>query len=79
MSNSTKWASVRTLDKRGKYDRWQTHLGYLVDAEAAILTKVAEIDGTSYPGVAEHEGQLWVTYASGDAAKLSLAKADVPG
>jgi hypothetical protein len=35
---------------------------FLVAPDEATLVKIADIDGTSYAGVAEHGGRLWVTY-----------------
>ena len=35
---------------------------FWIDPETAVMTAFAEFDGTSYPGLAEHEGKLWVTY-----------------
>ena len=32
--------------------------------DTAVLTRIAECDGTSYPGVAEHEGRLWISFIS---------------
>lgn len=33
---------------------------FLVDPDKQLLTVVAEYNGTSYPGVCEHDGKLWV-------------------
>jgi len=35
---------------------------FWVDPDKALLDLLVEFDGTSYPGVTEHEGELWVTY-----------------
>ena len=35
---------------------------FWVDLHQARLTLFAEFDGTSYPGVVEHQGEIWVTY-----------------
>lgn len=35
---------------------------FLVDPGRNRLTKVVEFDGTSYPGIVEHDGRIWVTY-----------------
>ena len=40
---------------------------FLVDTKKALLTMFAEIDGTTYSGIAEHEGMLWVSHSSADA------------
>lgn len=54
---------------------------FLVDTGNAILTKFAEINGTSYAGVAEHDGFLWVTYAKQDMPEfmaIFMAKVEIP-
>jgi len=48
---------------------------FWVDPEKAVFTKFVEADGTSYPGVVEHEGMIWVTYGLSDASGIFLAKA----
>lgn len=35
---------------------------FLVDPEKATLTMVAEMAGTTYPGLVEYEDQVWVTF-----------------
>lgn len=35
---------------------------FLVDAEKNVMKRFATCDGTSYPGLAEHDGEIWVTY-----------------
>ena len=51
---------------------------FWVDPEKHLLTKFAEMDGTSYPGVAEHDGMIWVTYIDSachnDVWEVRLAK-----
>jgi hypothetical protein len=37
---------------------------FLVDTKKALLTMFAEIDGTTYGGIAENDGMLWVSYAA---------------
>ncbi len=51
---------------------------FWVDTESGTLTRFAEIDGTSYPGVVEHEGQLWVTSVRDDIHGILLGKVDIP-
>lgn len=34
---------------------------FWIDPEKAVFTRFARIAGSSYPGVVEHEGELWVT------------------
>jgi hypothetical protein len=56
---------------------------FLVDPDKAVMTMIAECDGTSYPCIAEHEGMIWVTYISSachkDIWEIHLAKVKVPG
>jgi hypothetical protein len=51
---------------------------FWVDPENGVFTKLVEVDGTSYPGLVEHEGLLWVTYGVNDASGIFLTKAPVP-
>lgn len=53
---------------------------FLIDPKSAVFTRVAEIDGTSYPGLAEHDGMICVTYIVhwGDEAGVYLAKLPRP-
>jgi len=50
----------------------------LLDPGKALLTQFAEFDGTSYAGVFEHEGLLWVTFTDRLASEVLLGKVDVP-
>jgi len=47
---------------------------FWVDPEKALLTRFAEMDGTSYPGIVEHEGMIWVSYCGGDRSGIFLAQ-----
>lgn len=51
---------------------------WFVESETAQLTKFAEPIGPSYPGVAEHNGKLWVTAGTSDVDAILLATFDVP-
>ena len=51
---------------------------FWVDPEQALLTMVAEFDGTTYGGLFEHDGTAWVSYAASDASGIFLAKVEVP-
>lgn len=51
---------------------------FWVDRETAVFKKFVEVDGTSYPGLVEHDGMLWVTYGVRDAASILLTKIAVP-
>ena len=62
-------------DPEGKEDGRVTL--FWVDTENAVLRKFVDFDGTSYPGVVEHEGQLWVTYVAGDRSGIALGKVDL--
>jgi hypothetical protein len=35
---------------------------FLIDPKEKLMTMIAEGDGTSYPGIAEHDGMIWMTY-----------------
>ncbi len=55
---------------------------FLVDPEKNTMTMFAEFDGTSYPGIIEHDGMIWVTYISSachkDIWEVHLAKVKLP-
>lgn len=53
---------------------------FWVDPNQARVTRFAEMDGTSYPGLVEHEGMLWVSYVVWweDAPGIYLAKLPLP-
>ena len=55
---------------------------FLIDPEKMTMTMIAEFDGTSYPGIAEHDGMIWVTYVSSlchkDIWEIHLAKIKIP-
>ena len=55
---------------------------FWVDAQKNLLTMFAECDGTSYPGVVEHDGMIWVAYISSacrkDVWQVHLAKVKLP-
>ena len=51
---------------------------FRLDADRAVLTLFAEAAGTSYPGLVEHEGMIWVTYGLSDASALYLAQTPTP-
>jgi len=55
---------------------------FWVDPEKSSLTMFAEMDGTSYPGLVEHDGMLWVTYVGSachrDVWEIRLAKVRIP-
>jgi len=51
---------------------------FVLDPQKALLTQFAEFDGTSYPGVFEHEGMLWVTFTDSRASEILLAKVKLP-
>jgi hypothetical protein len=48
------------------------------EPEKAVLTRFAEVDGSSYAGVVEHEEMLWITCANTEASGIFLAKLKVP-
>jgi hypothetical protein len=47
---------------------------FWLDPERARLTRFAEVDGTSYAGVWEHEGALWVSSARSNVKEILFAK-----
>lgn len=55
---------------------------FMFAPEENLLTTFAEMDGTSYCGVREYEGKLWVTYVDSkcknDIWEVMLAKVDIP-
>ena len=55
---------------------------FWADTAEFCLTMFAEMAGTSYPGLVEHDGMLWVTYISSachkDIWEVHLAKVKVP-
>ena len=51
---------------------------FFVDPEKATFTRFASIAGTSYAGIAEHGGFIWVTYGDSSAAGIHLAKVKIP-
>jgi hypothetical protein len=52
---------------------------FWIDPDAGVLTRFAECNGTTYGGVAEHEGKLWVTFSTPKtASEVLLATMDVP-
>ena len=51
---------------------------FQVDPAQALLTKFAECDGTTYGGIAEHDGQIWVSYAARDVSAIFLASVIIP-
>lgn len=51
---------------------------FWVDPKHAILTRFASVAGTSYAGIVEHEGAIWVSYGEGAAAAIYLARVPLP-
>lgn len=50
---------------------------FWVDPGTATLTRFAEMDGTSYAGIAEEDGVLWVTFRDAVANEILLTKIDL--
>jgi len=50
---------------------------FWVDAHSAVLTPFVEVDGTSYPGICEHNRKIWVSYIGGDRSGVFLAEIDL--
>ncbi|MEY4938409.1 MAG: hypothetical protein RIQ93_144 [Verrucomicrobiota bacterium] len=51
---------------------------FLIDPEKGTMMRFAAVAGTSYAGIAEHEGFIWVTCGEGAAAGIYLAKVKIP-
>jgi len=53
---------------------------FWVDPKNATLTRFLEVAGTSYPGIFEHEGMLWITSIVywGDRAGVYFLKVKIP-
>ena len=49
-----------------------------VDPERARLTYVEEFTGTTYGGIAEHDGALWASHCSSDVSAVYLARVEMP-
>jgi hypothetical protein len=54
---------------------------FWVDPAKGVLTRFAEMDGTSYPGIVEHEGMIWTTFVAwwGEEPGIYLAKVPIEG
>lgn len=54
---------------------------FVIDPEEGVLTRlVGVLDGSSYPGMVEHEGDLWITYIGrrGGAGPVYFARVQLP-
>lgn len=52
---------------------------FTLDPEKSLMTRFAELDGTTYAGIHEHEGMLWVASCSyPDVTEVLLAKVEIP-
>jgi hypothetical protein len=49
-----------------------------VDPEKLVLTRFAELEGTTYAGIIEHEGKLIVSCAKNDVQEILLAEIEIP-
>lgn len=49
-----------------------------IDPASATLKIVTEINGTSYAGLVEHDGELWISYGSSGADTLYLVRTPLP-
>jgi hypothetical protein len=60
-------------------DRKDGHITlFWVDPARARLTLFAEFDGSTYGGVVEHDGRLWVSYGASDVSGIYMASLDIP-
>ena len=48
------------------------------DPDTGVGKRFAEMDGTSYVGMHEHEGELWITFCAGDRSGIALARVSIP-
>lgn len=51
---------------------------FQIDPVRGVFTRYLEFNGTSYPGLVEHEGQLWVTHGVSAASGIFLVKVPLP-
>jgi hypothetical protein len=51
---------------------------FTVDTESAVLTRLADLDGTTYGGICEHAGKLWVSYGDSGTTAIFLAELALP-
>lgn len=51
---------------------------FLVDAQAAVLRRFADVWGNTYAGIVEHEGRLWVACLGRDCEGIVLAEVPLP-
>lgn len=51
---------------------------FLIDSANVLMTRFAIVKGTSYAGIAEHDGMLWVSYGDGSASGIYIAKVPIP-
>lgn len=51
---------------------------FLINPETAVMTRFAVISGTSYAGIAEHQGALWVSHGDGSASGIYLTRIKLP-
>lgn len=51
---------------------------YHLDVDNAVLNELAEFDANSYPGAAEHDGKLYLTYGKRNASEIWFTAMEVP-
>jgi len=51
---------------------------FWIDPATTILTRFATVVGTTYAGIVEHEGAIWVTCGDSSAAGIYLTKVKIP-
>jgi hypothetical protein len=51
---------------------------FFLDPVTATLRKFVDIEGSSYAGIVEHEGRIWVSCADTTASAIYLAKVELP-
>ncbi len=75
LSNGKILAAGRVGWKGGKQTRVTL---FWLDPATRTLTKWFECKGSSYPGIVEHDGMIWVSHSSQDNTKVMMVKVKLP-
>jgi len=68
--NDGRFLGIARIDGRVKL--------FSVAPDRGVFTKLLDVSGTSYPGLVEHDGHLWITYGVTDASGIYLTKVPRP-
>ncbi len=52
---------------------------FIVDPDEATMTLLIDVQGGSYPGLAEYEDDIWYSYTHSSKGPVALARARIPG